>query len=202
MTEPEQKPDDTRTALLSSARELFLKNAYSNISIRKIADKAKVNSAMIAYYFGSKNGLFREVLSSYILQITHKLKVNLGKTPKQSTLEEFLLNFYKNIPHELAILVFRTLHMERGEMRHWLIENMLRPTLMIAEEYFEDVIKGSNKQDNAEVVRLVFQSLMLGPKLLEQPLSEIQSTPFDDKFYEEIAHFNAKLLANYFNLEK
>lgn len=197
-----QKIEGARTALLDSARDLFLKNSYSNISIRKIADKAKVNSAMIAYYFGSKSGLFREMIASYVAQVTSELKANINVTPKESSLEDILLNFYRNMPAELAMLLFRTLFFEQSDMREWMLESLLRPTLAMAEEYFSQVIVSSNREEIAFVVRVSFQSLLVGPKLLEKPMNDLGPGVFDEAFYRKLAHFNAKLFATYFDLEK
>jgi len=44
--------------LLIAAISLFAEYGYDKISIRDIAKKAKVNSAMISYYFGSKQQLY------------------------------------------------------------------------------------------------------------------------------------------------
>lgn len=194
--------DGTRTALLESARDLFLKNSYANISIRRIADKAKVNSAMIAYYFGSKSGLFREMMASYVAQVTSELKANIGVIPKESSLEDILLNFYRNMPAELAMLVFRTLFFEQSDMREWMLESLIRPTLSMAEEYFGNVTVNSSREEITMVVRVSFQSLLMGPKLLEKPMNDLDPGVFNEEFYRELAHFNAKLFATYFNLEK
>ena len=201
MTPDSQQQDTARRALLNAARELFLKNAYANISIRRIADKAKVNSAMIAYYFGSKSGLFREMLASYVEQVTSELKANINQTPKASSLEGILLNFYRSMPAELATLLFRTLSFEQSDMRDWILESLLKPTLAMAEAYFAQVISHSNKDEIAMVVRVSFQSMLVGPKLLEKPLNELDLGTIDDDFYQQLAKFNARLFASYFNLE-
>jgi AcrR family transcriptional regulator len=201
MSSAKSSPEATRAALLDSARDLFLKNSYENISIRKIADKAKVNSAMIAYYFGSKNGLFREMITSYISTVTKQLKSNIHMAPKASTLEDILFNFYRNMPTELAMLVFRTLYFEQNDMRAWILDSLLKPTFSIAEEYLENMIEGSKRQEVTLIVRVSFQSLLVGPKLLEKPLKELSPDAFDEDFYRELAHFNAKLFASYFNLD-
>lgn len=52
---------DARTRLVEAATALFVRKGFSGVSIREIADQAAANSALIAYYFGDKEGLFREV---------------------------------------------------------------------------------------------------------------------------------------------
>jgi len=50
--------------MLAAARSRFLEESYDNVSLREIAGDAGVDVALVNRYFGSKEGLFKEVLSS------------------------------------------------------------------------------------------------------------------------------------------
>ncbi|HEY7810799.1 MAG TPA: TetR family transcriptional regulator [Allosphingosinicella sp.] len=52
----------TREAMLASAGRRFLQESYENVGLRDIAGDAGVDVALVSRYFGSKEGLFREVL--------------------------------------------------------------------------------------------------------------------------------------------
>ena len=52
----------TRANLLASARRLFSAAGYGQVGVREIAAEAGVNAALINRYFGSKLGLFAEVV--------------------------------------------------------------------------------------------------------------------------------------------
>lgn len=55
-------PDrDPKGKLLGAAKELFALKGYRSSSIREIADKAGMNSALIQHYFGGKQGLLVEI---------------------------------------------------------------------------------------------------------------------------------------------
>ena len=54
---------DIKAGLLQSARELFLKHGFANVSSRQIAAAARTTPAMIHYYFEDKHGLFREIVA-------------------------------------------------------------------------------------------------------------------------------------------
>ena len=60
------KAADTRDALIAAGLKLFGENGFDGTSTRAIANEAKVNSAMIAYYFGSKEGL-RQACAEWIV---------------------------------------------------------------------------------------------------------------------------------------
>lgn len=52
----------TRAAILAAARELFTEHGYDNAGLRDIARAAGADSRLISRYFGSKEGLFAEVV--------------------------------------------------------------------------------------------------------------------------------------------
>lgn len=52
----------TRESIVSAARELFLERGYRLTTLRAVAGAAGVDPALIAYHFGSKKGLFADVM--------------------------------------------------------------------------------------------------------------------------------------------
>jgi AcrR family transcriptional regulator len=68
MIEPAGKSDrrrgagDSRARLLAAAGELFAEKGYEKTTVRKIGERADVDAALIARYFGSKADLYVESL--------------------------------------------------------------------------------------------------------------------------------------------
>ena len=52
----------TRAAILGAAREAFTRLGYDGVGVREIARAAQVDPRLIGRYFGSKEGLFAEVV--------------------------------------------------------------------------------------------------------------------------------------------
>jgi AcrR family transcriptional regulator len=52
----------TRAAILRAAREAFTERGYDGAGVREIAGAAGVDTRLISRYFGSKEGLFAEVV--------------------------------------------------------------------------------------------------------------------------------------------
>ncbi|GLV87554.1 TetR family transcriptional regulator [Streptomyces lavendulae subsp. lavendulae] len=52
----------TRESIVASARSLFLEHGYRGTTLRAVAASAGVDPALIAYHFGSKKGLFADVM--------------------------------------------------------------------------------------------------------------------------------------------
>lgn len=53
----------TRAAILASAREGFVRAGYDGVGVREIAEGAGVTAMLVNRYFGSKEGLFAEVVA-------------------------------------------------------------------------------------------------------------------------------------------
>lgn len=58
----ERDPDGRKERILTAAEEVFARHGFADSSVREISRLADVNVASINYYFGSKEGLYREVL--------------------------------------------------------------------------------------------------------------------------------------------
>ncbi len=58
-----QDPDGVRTNILQVAREAFALRGLSGTRIDEIAARTSTSKRMIYYYFGDKEGLYREVLA-------------------------------------------------------------------------------------------------------------------------------------------
>lgn len=53
---------DSRPAIFQAAAHEFAQRGYDAAGVDRIADKARVNKAMLYYHYGSKQGLYVEVL--------------------------------------------------------------------------------------------------------------------------------------------
>ncbi|KIO76017.1 transcriptional regulator [Pedobacter lusitanus] len=60
-----EKPDK-RTSILIAAQKLFSELGYEGTSTRQIAKESGANMSMINYYFGSKEGVFLEVINERV----------------------------------------------------------------------------------------------------------------------------------------
>jgi AcrR family transcriptional regulator len=57
------KAEATKAAILASARRMFADHGYEGAGLRGIAEGAGVTAMMVSRYFGSKEGLFGEVVT-------------------------------------------------------------------------------------------------------------------------------------------
>ena len=60
---------ESKLCILKAAAKLFAKLGLDKCSTREIAKQADSNISLISYYFGGKEGLYKEVMRSYALEI-------------------------------------------------------------------------------------------------------------------------------------
>ncbi len=68
------KQDEQKQKLILAARSLMCEKSYKSITIRELGAKAGVNSAMIRYYFESKEGLIVATINDMSTQQSAQLE--------------------------------------------------------------------------------------------------------------------------------
>jgi AcrR family transcriptional regulator len=66
-------PQDTRNRILDVARTFFAEYGYEGTTVRDITVAAEANLAAVGYHFGSKEGLYQEVLVSQVAPLANSI---------------------------------------------------------------------------------------------------------------------------------
>lgn len=92
----------TRADILDAAEEEFAARGYVGTSLRDITQRAKLNTALVKYYFGSKEGLYKAIfLRRGNVLVEERLRAfdELERRAAPPTVEEivhaFLIPFFK-----------------------------------------------------------------------------------------------------------
>lgn len=127
---------EARTAILMAAAELFAAQGYAGTTIKEIAAKAKVNSALLYYYFEDKEGVYRAVLAHLIGSVSKQIGASLADAPSPAEgVRRFVTTqaerFFSN--RTFARLLLREL-MDHGAIHlevplHGVIANAFRPLM-------------------------------------------------------------------------
>jgi AcrR family transcriptional regulator len=90
--------ESTREKLMQSAERLFAARGFDGVSVRDIANDAKVNSALVGYYFGGKKELLAEVYTRHCAPLKNERVRLLGQYSadhRVPSLEEVLEAFVR-----------------------------------------------------------------------------------------------------------
>ena len=115
---------DLKTQILDTAEEFFSDFGYAATSIRRIAEKADVNPALVHYYFGNKKSLLLKVMERALEPLVHAIAaMKNGPDASPEVIARLLLSMaaeHPNIPR----LMIREVLLPGGEMQQYFIENL------------------------------------------------------------------------------
>lgn len=105
---------DKKTDILVAAEKLFCENGFEGTSTRQIAAESGANMAMINYYFGSKMGVFKEIMEERLMSFKSQLnQIKNENIPAREKLMQVIdkyatrilsnANFHKMMHRELSL---------------------------------------------------------------------------------------------------
>ena len=147
MTKPDKKDQ-----IIAAAEKLFGGVGYDSTSVRDICQEAKVNVAMINYYFGSKEGLLKEMIERKSLIMRGKLEAilhnpNMNCHEKLRTAVEGMIErMFSHRPFTLSVIREMT-KINQPEMRKMIL-GLFLPNM----ELMREIIKmGIRKKEFRKV---------------------------------------------------
>jgi len=108
--------------IFEEATYLFAKQGFAGTGLRELAAQAGVNLAMINYFFGSKNGLLKEILDHFFagyLAIAQKELV--GSAALQDKLERFMhsaISYFDSNTNALLVTITELPHDDPEIIKH------------------------------------------------------------------------------------
>lgn len=103
-----RNPRQSRAALLAAAERLFAERGLAGARTEEIARAAGVNKALLHYYFGTKEKLYRVVLENLFQQLVAALELALAQpdSPRATLLRyiEHHFEFLRRHPHYPRLL--------------------------------------------------------------------------------------------------
>ncbi|MDD0811162.1 TetR family transcriptional regulator [Curvibacter sp. RS43] len=110
----EQAAQTTRDNILKAAIKVFARYGYDGGSLEKISKAAKSFDRMIYYYFGSKEGLYIEVIEE-IYRRMNEAEAKLDLDPDQpvdalQAVIRFVVGYYRRNPEFVTLLNTENLH--------------------------------------------------------------------------------------------
>ena len=123
----------TPDRILEAATELFGAHGFARTTIREIAERARANSALIYYYFGSKTGLFEALMAGVQTAVHANLERSMAAagTPREK-LERFIrlqIELLRRRSPLLRIILRETLN--QSELAATAVRSAMEPNLAI-----------------------------------------------------------------------
>ncbi|AJQ93968.1 TetR/AcrR family transcriptional regulator [Gynuella sunshinyii] len=186
---------DARSALIAAAQELFLKHDFDHVSTRQIANLAGVNSALIAYYFGNKIGLFENAMKEMLAPVVTLLNETI-QDPSPEFLKQLMLTVSRRIPADMARLIIRTLLSDNQLLKTLVVNELARPMNVRLRKVLTK-LQNNNLIDPAEDPKLLsflLAALLIFPLAMQPIGEEILDYPFNAENRERLAQAQITLL--------
>ena len=185
-----------RQRLLKAALDCFLADDYHRVTTRLVAEKAGANVSMIRYYFGSKEGLYEEMIRDTLAPLLAVLDGPL--LASANGFADFLRLYYDTMAAkpEFPKLILKVLALNRGPGRRFIQQLLERGRSKGARKVAE--LQAGGQVDagvDADILRLAFVSLAMTPMLLKDIFEEQMGRPMDAAFLEALAAFNGHLFS-------
>lgn len=196
--------NNARARLLLKARELFTSMPYDKVSTRLIAQKADINPAMIRYYFGSKEGLFEEMVRDYIEPLKVKIE-QLQQDSSEVTLKSLLklqMNQMRLAP-DFPKLVFQVMHMPSSRVQRQAIEKVIKDVIF-GPQYnsIENMLENMSdkwlfrKDLDHKMVRLSLISLIIFPFIAPASMLKLHGIELTDEFFDAYLEHNINFISH------
>lgn len=85
---------ETEQLILEAAKKVFIRNGYAGARMQAIADEAKINKAMLHYYYRNKEALFGRILDSALEIMSGQILTPLKSAGTVMEKIEMLVNNY------------------------------------------------------------------------------------------------------------
>lgn len=154
---------DNRGRLLRAATDAFAEYGYEGTSLRVIADNAGVSFQLIAYYFGSKEELWRGTVD-YLFERYLETGKGLGFTASGNLLEQFHNHLRLLLTDMLQRPQLRKIWIQEYLANSERYQNVIRPKIRhlwetLSLPYFKEVVRlGIVERFTAEEVALLWSA--------------------------------------------
>lgn len=117
-------PGVARQSLLQSAIRLLSERGMGNVSLNDVAREARLNPALVTYYFGSKDNLFQAVLQQVVGEWRAEV---IAAVPEHAGPEETLrlraratMHFLRRYPYLTRLIVHQMMTVKSKESRYFI----------------------------------------------------------------------------------
>lgn len=195
MARPKIDDPEARAKILAAAEGLFAARGFAGTSVRDIARSAGVNGAMIHYYFGNKEGLYRAIIETAASTVQALL---MTATSGAQTLEETLCRFVT----EYAKYIFSHPNLARVLHRELLaggahLKRMMQPATnyKILREALSDALKqGEMRKIDIDLAPISLMGMIVVFQLIQPVIPiAVDGGGYDESFIKRLSDHTVDL---------
>lgn len=188
---------DVRADLLAAARRLFAARGFHEVGTREIARAACVNPAMIRYYFGDKEGLYRAMLETVFNRLVGDVGRIAVSAAGTSPIAQLVALYADTLARDPWIprLVMREVLSDGAPFREEFVERFARPVSVL----LPSIVRAEQGADrlrpdlDATLATLSLLGMILFPFLALPVASRVFDVELTDAFRRRFVAHTVKL---------
>ena len=192
-----------RERLLDAATELAVEQGFDKSGLREIAARAAVSPAMIAYYFGDRQGLYEAMFKRAFDRVGERVQELMGDPDRSGDdrLDEIVRIQVESIasdPWLPQLIVREVLARAESPSRTYFAESVGRGPLMLMVRWLEEEqARGVLRSDfDPRMMAMTLASLSAFPFLMLPVVGEEIGLKLDESFPSRLIAHNQKFLAH------
>ena len=130
-----------RETILRAALDVFATLGFERASTRRIAAAAGIEQGHLAYYYSSKEALWRDVIEAFARECQTPLdevSARLGREPAEAIARDVLPRFVESFAADARLTRLMLQEFSVSSPRHdWLVENFGRPVWLLMKPLLE-----------------------------------------------------------------
>lgn len=151
-------PERTKADIITVATREFSENGYSGARVDEIAERTKTSKRMIYYYFGSKDGLYREVLLAYYGKLRGAERdLHMDDLPPLEAIERlahFTFDWHMTHGEDVRLVMVENIHRARHLQSLPSIEPVNTPIIAAVERILERGAKAGVMRSGVDPMEL------------------------------------------------
>jgi AcrR family transcriptional regulator len=185
--------------ILENGVAIFARKGYGNTGLRELAEQAGVNLAMINYFFGSKKGLLKEILDSFLsryLEIARQELCSKGDVDqKVRRFMERVIPFIRENKDYFIVTLTELPHDDPD-----IIEHKAAWIRKIVELVQSQICEPLSEKSGKEITPYLIGPVMIGMvamRFLVEPIFEkIKPFDLDEDYYSQYPQLVAEIFLN------
>lgn len=182
---------EVRARIAAAAEEMFAANGFDGAAIRDIARAAGVNSAMIHYYFGNKEGLYLALLEGAASKVRALL---IDTTRESGSIADRLARFvdayaaYMLSQPNLARILYREMLTGARHIRQIAQQYASTNYTMLRSVIADGIKRNELRQMDAELAPISLMGMVVIFQFLRPIISvALGKTEYDQRFVKRVA---------------
>jgi AcrR family transcriptional regulator len=199
----EEKNKTTEEKVLAAAMKEFAAHGFAGARVDTIAEKAKVNKAMIYYHYKSKEELYEKILTDIADRIYRQIReAAVGEGDPVEVFYAIVSKYMyilNSFEREVFQILLRELASGASHFRKIAIPNLIIPVYSIIEPLIRNAVKeGRMREVNTYYTFMQIIGGIIFFNVIRIPLegSELEKLIFRDDYLEEFKANMFKILKN------